>query len=81
VSTREQNPGAQDAALRAAGAVRVHGEFSRRANRLAWVSFLDFLRAGDTVLVYRLDRIAGTTRERHPDHQRAGGSGASTSGP
>jgi DNA invertase Pin-like site-specific DNA recombinase len=64
VSTREQNPDAQEAALRSAGAGRVfvdHGESSRRTNRPAWVSCMDYLRAGDTLLVYRLDRVAGTT--------------------
>ena len=64
VSTREQNATTQEAALRAAGAVRVfvdHGESSRRRDRPQWVACMDYLRSGDTLLVYRLDRIAGTT--------------------
>lgn len=64
VSRREQNPDAQDAALRAAGAHRVyvdHGESSRRADRPQWLLCLDYLREGDTLLVWRLDRIAGST--------------------
>lgn len=63
VSRRDQDPAAQEAELRAAGAVRVftdHGESSRVTERPQWVACLDFLRAGDTLLVRRLDRIAGT---------------------
>lgn len=63
VSTREQNPAAQEAELRAAGAVRVfvdHGESSRVAERPEWVACLDYLRSGDTLVVRRLDRIAGS---------------------
>ncbi|GGC17956.1 recombinase family protein [Cellulomonas carbonis] len=64
VSTREQNAEVQEAALRAAGAGRVfvdRGESSRRRDRPQWVACMDYLRDGDTLLVYRLDRIAGTT--------------------
>lgn len=64
VSTREQNADAQEAALRAAGAVRVfvdRGESSRRRDRPQWVACMDYLQPGNTLLVYRLDRIAGTT--------------------
>jgi len=63
VSTREQNPAAQEAELRAAGAVRVfvdHGESSRVSDRPQWRACLDYLRAGDTLVVRRLDRIAGS---------------------
>jgi len=63
VSTREQSPAAQEAELRAAGAVRVfvdHGESSRVRDRPQWQLCLDYLRAGDTLLVRRLDRIAGS---------------------
>lgn len=44
VSTREQNPQAQEAELREAGAQRVfidHGESSRTADRPEWVACLD----------------------------------------
>ncbi|KRC43020.1 recombinase family protein [Oerskovia sp. Root22] len=64
VSTREQTPQAQEAALKDAGAVRVfvdHGESSRRTDRPAWGACWDYLREGDTLLVWRLDRLAGTT--------------------
>jgi len=63
VSTREQNPDAQEAELRAAGAGRVfvdRGESSRIADRPQWVACLDYLRAGDTLVIRALDRIAGT---------------------
>lgn len=65
VSKREQNPAAQEAELRAAGASRVfvdHGESSRRADRPQWVACLDYLREGDTLLVRRLDQLGGTER-------------------
>ncbi|HCJ48966.1 MAG TPA: resolvase [Microbacterium sp.] len=65
VSKREQNPAAQEAELRAAGASRVfvdHGESSRIADRPQWLACLDYLREGDTLLVRRLDRLGGTER-------------------
>lgn len=65
VSRREQNPTAQEAELRAAGASRVyvdHGESSRVAARPQWLLCLDYLRAGDTLLVRRLDRLGGSER-------------------
>lgn len=63
VSTREQNPDAQASELRNAGAVRVfvdHGESSRMSDRAQWQACLDYLRAGDTLVIRALDRIAGT---------------------
>lgn len=65
VSTRDQDPAAQEAELVAAGAARVfvdHGESSRRADRPAWTACLDYLREGDTLVVRALDRLAGTER-------------------
>lgn len=65
VSTREQDPAAQEAELRAAGALRVfidHGESSRVRDRPQWVACLDYLRDGDTLIVRRLDRIAGSEK-------------------
>lgn len=65
VSKREQNPAAQEAELRAAGASRVfvdHGESSRVADRPQWRACLDYLREGGTLLVRRLDRLGGTER-------------------
>lgn len=63
VSTREQNPDAQEAELRTAGAVQVfvdHGESSRISDRAQWQACLDCLREGDTLIIRGLDRIAGT---------------------
>lgn len=65
VSRREQNPAAQEAELRAAGAARVfvdYGESSRITARPQWVACLDYLREGDTLLVRRLDRLGGSER-------------------
>ena len=63
MSTHEQDTATQERALRAAGAVRVfvdHATSSRRADRPQWLACLDYLRPGDTLLVWRLDRLAGT---------------------
>lgn len=64
VSTRDQEPGSQESALRGAGCSRVfvdHGESSRIRDRPAWVACLDYVRPGDTLIVRALDRLAGTT--------------------
>lgn len=53
----------QIAALKEAGAQRIfadHAESSRRLDRPEWMACLDYLREGDTLLVWRLDRLAGT---------------------
>jgi len=66
VSTRDQNPGSQEAALREAGCERVfvdRGESSRIADRPEWVACLDYLREGDTLVVTRLDRLGRNVRE------------------
>lgn len=63
VSTRDQNPGSQEAALRAAGCDRVfidHGESSRIAERPQWAECRKQLRRGDTLVILALDRIAGS---------------------
>lgn len=65
VSTREQNPAAQTAELRAEGAERVfvdHGESSRISERQEWQRCLDVLREGDTLVIRALDRIAGSEK-------------------
>lgn len=65
VSRHDQNPAAQEAELRAAGAGRVfvdHGESSRVKDRPQWLACVDYLRPGDTLLVRRLDRLAGSEK-------------------
>jgi len=65
VSTREQNPDVQVEALCAAGATRVfvdRGESSRIKDRPQWLACLDYLRKGDTLVVWRLDRVAGSEK-------------------
>ena len=65
VSTREQNPDAQEQELRAAGAVDVYvdrGESSRTENRPEWKLCRRHLRSGDTLVFRALDRIAGSER-------------------
>ena len=63
VSTRDQNPASQEAELIEAGCERVfvdHGESSRVQDRPEWLACLDYLRAGDTLVIRALDRIAGS---------------------
>ncbi len=65
VSTRDQQPASQIDRLRAAGAQRVfvdHGQSSRQSDRPQWGACLDYLRAGDELLITSLDRVAGTER-------------------
>lgn len=65
VSRHDQNPAAQEAELHAAGAGRVfvdHGESSRVRDRPQWLACLDYLRPGDTLMVRRLDRLAGSEK-------------------
>lgn len=64
VSTGEQSAATQVDALRAAGADRLFvdvGTSSRVRDRPEWLACLAHMRAGDVLLVYRLDRIAGST--------------------
>lgn len=63
VSTRDQNPKAQEAELRAFGCVKVfvdHGVSSRIKDRPEWLRCLDYMREGDTLVVRKMDRLAGT---------------------
>ena len=64
VSTRDQHTHVQERALLDAGAAKVfvdHAESSRKSQRPQWLACRDFLHAGDTLLIWRLDRLAGTT--------------------
>lgn len=65
VSTRSQSVDSQVDKLKAAGAMRVFvdvGESSRVKDRPQWKACLDYLREGDTLMVYRLDRLAGSEK-------------------
>lgn len=76
VSKREQNPKAQEAELQAAGAERVfvdHGDSSRVKGRPQWIACMDYLRAGDVLLVRPLDRLSATERILIENVARAGG--------
>jgi DNA invertase Pin-like site-specific DNA recombinase len=59
VSTVDQNPEAQDAALRDAGCVRVFTDHASgsKADRPQLAAALEYLNAGDTLVVWRLDRL------------------------
>ena len=59
VSTLEQDPALQHDALTAAGAVRVFTDYASGATaaRPQLIACLDFLRPGDTLAVWRIDRL------------------------
>ena len=65
VSTRDQNPASQIDALKAAGCDRVFMEKVSGANRdrPELKAALDYIRAGDTLLVWKLDRLARSVRQ------------------
>src|SRR5690606_20407070 len=61
VSRHDQNPAAQEAELRAAGAMRVfvdRGESSRIKDRPQWLACLDYLLPGNSLAMRLLDSIA-----------------------
>ena len=65
VSTRDQAPALQLDALRAAGCERIYTETASGAQRERpeLAAALDFLRPGDTLAVWRLDRLARSLRQ------------------
>ena len=68
VSTQDQHLAIQEEALLAAGCEKVFAEkkSGRSADdRAALAEALDFLRAGDTLVVTRLDRLARSARDLH----------------
>ena len=60
VSTTDQNPAMQEDALRAAGCQKLFIETisSGKTERPKLVAALDYVRSGDTLVVWRLDRLA-----------------------
>lgn len=65
VSTLDQNPALQIDALGAAGCERVFTEKASGANRdrPELKAALDYIRKGDTLVVWKLDRLARSTRQ------------------
>jgi DNA invertase Pin-like site-specific DNA recombinase len=65
VSTRDQKPHLQLDALRDAGCERVFEETASGAkrDRAALNSALEFMRRGDSLVVWKLDRLARSTRQ------------------
>ncbi len=65
VSTRDQTVALQLDALHAAGCVRVFTETASGAqrDRPQLAAALDYMRAGDTLVVWKLDRLARSTKQ------------------
>lgn len=65
VSTREQNTALQLDALKEAGCERVFEDqiSGTKAERPGLAQALDYLRAGDTLVVWRLDRLARSMKQ------------------
>ena len=66
VSTRDQNPQLQIDALTASGCERIYTEYKSGANlddRPELQNALSFMRKGDTLVVWKLDRLARSLRQ------------------
>jgi DNA invertase Pin-like site-specific DNA recombinase len=65
VSTTDQNPAMQEDALRAAGCEKLFIETvsSGKTDRPKLAAALDYVREGDTLVVWRLDRLARSLRQ------------------
>ncbi len=65
VSTRDQKPHLQIDALRDAGCERIFEETASgaRRDRPELAAALDFMRGGDSLAVWKLDRLARSTRQ------------------
>jgi DNA invertase Pin-like site-specific DNA recombinase len=65
VSTRDQSPDLQLDALRAAGCGRIFEETASGAqrDRPELAAALDYMRAGDSLVVWKLDRLARSTKQ------------------
>jgi len=65
VSTQEQTPRAQLDALKAAGCERIFEEKASGAqrDRPQFKAALDYMRAGDTLVVWKLDRLARSLKQ------------------
>ena len=65
VSTQDQNPALQDDALKQAGCERIFTEKASGAqrDRPELKAALDYMRAGDTLVVWKMDRLARSLRQ------------------
>jgi DNA invertase Pin-like site-specific DNA recombinase len=65
VSTQDQNPAMQEDALHAAGCDKIYLETisSGKRDRPQLAAALDYVRRGDTLVVWRLDRLARSLRQ------------------
>src|SRR6476659_9799955 len=65
VSTLDQKPALQTDALKAAGCARIFTEKASGAqrDRPELKAALDYIRAGDTLVVWKLDRLARSMRQ------------------
>lgn len=65
VSTRDQNPALQLDALKAAGCEKTYQEMASGAqrDRPELKAALDYMRQGDTLVVWKIDRLARSTKQ------------------
>lgn len=65
VSTKEQNLSSQEDALDKAGCIRIFTDkiSGREFKREGLTACLDYLRPGDTLVIYRLDRLGRSVKE------------------
>ncbi len=65
VSTKEQNLVSQEDALNKAGCIRIFTDkiSGKEFNREGLTACMDYLRSGDTLVIYRLDRLGRSVKE------------------
>ena len=65
MSTADQNPQLQLDALDAAGCLKIYTDHASgtKANRPHWIACLTDLRAGDTLIIWRIDRLGRNLRD------------------
>ena len=65
VSTREQNLSSQEDALNNAGCIRIFTDkiSGQEFKREGLTACMDYLRSGDTLVIYRLDRLGRSVKE------------------
>lgn len=65
VSTREQNLSSQEDALNKAGCIRIFTDkiSGKEFNREGLTACMDYLRSGDTLVIFRLDRLGRSVKE------------------